>query len=147
VCCIKLRESKQRKSILKVINGTNSHPTANWIYEQVKKTISGISLGTVYRNLKFLTKSGQISELDLAGSVGRFDGNAQNHYHFRCEQCGRVFDVDEPMDKTIDIRVAQKTGFKVTHHRLEFRGLCRDCQLKKSSAGVNNHQARVIVDS
>ena len=141
MCCIKLRESKQRKSILKVINGTSSHPTANWIYEQVKKTISGISLGTIYRNLRLLKENGQISELDLAGSVGRFDGNAQNHYHFRCEQCGRVFDVDEPVDKTIDVRVAQKTGFKVTHHRLEFCGLCRDCQLKESSAGgKNNHQ-------
>jgi len=96
----------------------------------VKKTISGISLGTIYRNLRLLTKSGQISELSLAGSVSRFDGNAQNHYHFRCEQCGRVFDVDEPVDKTIDTRVAQKTGFKVIRHRLEFRGLCQDCQLK-----------------
>ena len=124
MCCIKLRESKQRKSILKIIKGTSSHPTANWIYEQVKKTISGISLGTIYRNLRLLTKSGQISELSLAGSVSRFDGNARNHYHFRCEQCGRVFDVDEPVDKTMDTRVAQKTGFKVIRHRLEFRGLC-----------------------
>ena len=134
MCCIKLRESKQRKSILKIIRGTSSHPTANWIYEQVKKKIFGISLGTVYRNLKFLTENGQISELGIAGSVSRFDGNTQNHYHFRCEQCGHVFDVDEPVDKTMDTRVAQKTGFKVTRHRLEFRGLCQNCQLKEASA-------------
>ncbi len=47
---------------------------------------------------------------------------------FRCEQCGYIFDVDEPVDKKIDKRLAQKTGFKVSHHRLEFRGLCTDCQ-------------------
>ena len=135
MCCIKLRESKQRRTILKIIRGTNSHPTAGWIYEQVKKTISGISLGTVYRNLRFLVESGQISELGLASGVSRFDGNAQNHYHFRCEQCGCVFDVDEPVNKTMDTKIAQKTGFKVTHHRLEFRGLCQGCQLKESSGG------------
>ena len=133
MCCIKLRESKQRKTILKIIKSANSHPTADWIYEQVKKTISGISLGTVYRNLRFLVESGQISELDLASGVSRFDGNAQNHYHFRCEQCGCVFDVDEPVNKMMNAKVARKTGFKVTHHRLEFRGLCQGCQLKESS--------------
>jgi len=67
-------------------------------------------------------------EIDTADTLSRFDGNARNHYHFRCEQCGRVFDVDEPVNKTLDKRVARKTGFKISHHTLEFRGLCADCQ-------------------
>ncbi len=61
----------------------------------------------------------------------RFDGDTRSHYHFRCERCGRVFDVDEPVDEEINGRVAQKTGFKVSNHILEFRGLCKDCQQKK----------------
>jgi Fur family peroxide stress response transcriptional regulator len=122
------RKSKQKEAILRVLKGTTSHPGADWVYEQVKREIPNISLGTVYRNLKLLKQEGEILELDLASTLSRFDGNSQDHYHFRCEQCGRIFDVDEPVDEEIDDRVAQKTGFKVSHHRLEFRGLCKDCQ-------------------
>ncbi|MBN2462263.1 MAG: transcriptional repressor, partial [Dehalococcoidia bacterium] len=50
------------------------------------------------------------------------------HYHFRCEKCGRVFDIDEPVNKDINGRVARETGFRVIYHNLEFRGLCRECQ-------------------
>ncbi|NWF77715.1 MAG: transcriptional repressor, partial [Chloroflexi bacterium] len=86
------------------------------------------SLGTVYRNLKLLREAGKILEIDLGGNFSRFDGNQDNHYHFRCERCGHVFDVDEPVDIEINERVARKTGFKISYHRLEFRGLCRECQ-------------------
>jgi Fur family peroxide stress response transcriptional regulator len=129
------RKSKQKDSILRVVKETSSHPTAEWIYEQVKKEIPNISLGTVYRNLKLLKQTGDISELGAAGTLSRFDGNFQNHYHFRCEQCGHLFDVDEPVDKVIDERVAQKTGFLVSYHCLEFRGLCNDCQRSSSPKG------------
>ncbi len=122
------RKSKQREAILRVLKRTSSHVTADWVYEQVRKEIPNISLGTVYRNLKSLKQEGKILELDLAGTVSRFEANAQNHYHFRCEQCGRIFDVDEPVNGEFDERVTRKTGFKVSNHRLEFRGLCKDCQ-------------------
>ncbi len=121
------RKSKQKESILRVVKETNSHPTAEWIYEQVRREIPNISLGTVYRNLRLLKREGEISELSLAGTLSRFDGIVGNHYHFRCGQCGRIFDVDEPANKEIDRRVTQKTGFKVSYHILEFRGLCEDC--------------------
>jgi len=107
------RKSKQKDIILKVLKDTNSHPTAEGVYEQVKREITHISLGAVYRNPKLLKEGGDIVELDLAGTLSRFDGHTHPHYHFRCEQCERIFDVDEPVDKAIDSRVAQKTGFKV----------------------------------
>ena len=129
------RKSKQKEAILRVLKGTNSHPTADWVYEQVRREIPNISLGTVYRNLRVLKQAGEILELELVGTLSRFDANAQNHYHFRCEQCGRIFDVGEPLDKTIDGRVAQKTGFRVNNHLLEFRGLCKDCQRSNSPRG------------
>jgi len=67
-------------------------------------------------------------EIDLSGTFSRFDGNQDNHYHLRCERCGRLFDVDEPVNTEIDERVARKTGFQISYHRLEFRGLCQECQ-------------------
>lgn len=123
-----IKGTKQRETILKALRSMTCHPTVDWIYEEVRKEIPNISLGTVYRNLKLLRESGEILEIDLSGTFSRFDGNPQNHYHFRCEKCGRVFDVDEPVNKQMDERVAQKTGLKISHHRLEFRGLCKECQ-------------------
>lgn len=122
------RRTRQKEAILRVLKGNNNHPTASWIYEQVRQEIPHISLGTVYRDLKSLKQEGKIAELDFAGSLSRFDGNTENHYHFRCQKCGRIFDIPEPVDKEIDDRVAQKTGFEVLCHRLEFYGLCPDCQ-------------------
>ena len=122
------RKTKQREAILSVLRSTTSHPTAAWIYEQVRKEIPDISLGTVYRNLRLLGEAGEIMEIDLSGTFSRFDGNQDNHYHLRCERCGRLFDVDEPVNTEIDERVARKTGFQISYHRLEFRGLCQECQ-------------------
>ena len=123
-----VRKSKQREAILRVVKGTTSHPAADWIYEQVRKEIPNISLGTVYRNLKLLKQEGEILELDFSNTLARFDGNIRNHYHFKCERCGRIFDVDEPLHKEIDKRISQKLGFKVFNHLLEFHGLCKECR-------------------
>jgi len=123
-----LRRTKQREVILRVLRTANSHPTVDWIYDEVRKEIPHISLGTVYRNLRLLREGGEVLEIDLSGTFSRFDGNPDNHYHFRCEKCGRVFDVDEPVNKELDERVARKMDFEVLYHRIEFRGLCKECQ-------------------
>ena len=123
-----IKRTKQKEAIFRVLRSTTSHPTADWVYAEVRKEIPNISLGTVYRNLKLLRQSGEISEIDFSSTFSRFDGNPDNHYHFRCEKCGRVFDVDEPVNEELDGRIAQKTGFNISHHRLEFRGLCKECQ-------------------
>ncbi len=124
------RKSKQREAILRVVKEATSHPTAAWLYEQVRMEIPNISLGTVYRNLRLLREEGHILELELAGTLTRFDGNTQYHHHFICEQCDRVFDVssEEQMGRAMIDRIAQRTGFSITHHCCEFYGLCKDCQ-------------------
>jgi Fur family peroxide stress response transcriptional regulator len=132
---IMTRHTKQRETILRILRSTRSHPTADWIYEEAKKEIPHISKGTVYRNLRVLQENGQVSELNLDGTVSRFEAKRQNHYHFRCERCGRVLDVDEPVDTKLDRRVAGRTGLKISYHQLEFRGLCQDCQREQRGRG------------
>lgn len=127
---MKRRETRQRKAILNILREADSHPTADWIYDEVRKIIPDISKGTVYRNLKILKDTGEISELNLNGTVSRYEGRQDNHYHFRCERCGKIFDLDEPVNSELDTRIAERTGFKVSYHQLEFRGLCNDCQGK-----------------
>jgi Fe2+ or Zn2+ uptake regulation protein len=121
------RSSKQKKAILRVLRGTTSHPSADWIYEEVRKQIPNISLGTVYRNLNMLKEEGSIVDLSFTGAANRYDGKLEPHYHFRCVKCGRLFDIDQPVKGDLDNGVAQDSGFEVLGHRLEFYGFCPDC--------------------
>lgn len=122
------RNTKQRQAILRFLRGTNAHPTADQVYDEVRKEIPNISKGTVYRNLQVLQEMGLVAELNLNGTVSRFEAKQERHYHFRCEKCGKVFDVNLPVDKELDRNVASRTGFKISYHELEFRGLCHNCQ-------------------
>ncbi|HOQ67880.1 MAG TPA: transcriptional repressor [Candidatus Atribacteria bacterium] len=126
----KTKKTRQREAILEILKNTESHPTADEIYQKVQQEIPRISKGTVYRNLKFLTEKGKVRKIDTEGTEGRYDARVENHYHFRCEGCGKVFDVDIPVDTDLDKKAAEKTGFDITHHILEFRGQCSECQKK-----------------
>jgi Fur family peroxide stress response transcriptional regulator len=129
------RKTRQKAAVIDVLRQTNSHPDAAWVYEKVRRKIPKISLGTVYRNLRLLKEAGVIEELTQSGQISRFDGNASPHYHFRCDSCGRIYDLDQTVDKNIEARVARETGFKVTHHNLELGGLCLDCQMTPTRRG------------
>jgi Fur family peroxide stress response transcriptional regulator len=122
------RDTKQRETILKLLQNTKSHPTADQIYDEVRKDIPNVSKGTVYRNLQVLQQDGVISVLNINSTQSRYEAKQASHYHFRCDRCGCVFDLDEPVIEELDDRVAKKTGFKVSHHQMEFRGLCKECQ-------------------
>jgi Fur family transcriptional regulator, peroxide stress response regulator len=122
------KKSKQREAIIRVLRGMTSHPSAGLIYEQVKKEIPNIGLATVYRNLRILKQAGLVLEIRTSENSAHFDGMTENHYHFCCDRCGKILDLDEPIDTSIEKRIAKKTGLKVTHHHLEFSGLCLDCQ-------------------
>jgi len=122
------KRSKQREAIVRILKETNFHPSAEWIHEQVKKEIPDIGLATVYRNLRLLKKSGDILEMHTTTDTARFDGCTANHYHFCCDRCGKILDLDEPVDTSIDSRIARKTGLKINRHSIIFNGLCPDCQ-------------------
>lgn len=125
------RKSKHRDAILEILKSTKSHPTASWVYQEVRKSIPRISLGTVYRNLRLLSARGDILELHYGDGQSRFDGTPENHYHFTCQVCGTVFDVEEPLKKDMEKDLSEKLGFIINHHRVEFYGICMDCQEKQ----------------
>lgn len=123
------RMTRQRQIILEVLRSTRTHPTADWIYEQVRQSMPRISLGTVYRNLRVLKEMGDIQELNYGSTYSRFDGNAEMHYHFVCKDCGAVHDVMLPLFNDYDQKVAESVGGQVQFHRMEFYGLCAECVL------------------
>ncbi len=125
----KRRMTKQRTAILDVLRDTKSHPTADWIYDRVREKMPNISLGTVYRNLKVLQEMGEIRELNYGSSYSRFDGNPENHYHFTCQECEGVFDVELEVRDELNSMVEENMGYMVYDHRCEFYGICEDCRM------------------
>jgi len=121
------KRSRQRERIFAVLKSTKSHPTAAWVYDQVKPDFPDLSLGTVYRNLNILREQGLIQVLQSGSNFDRFDALTSPHYHFVCLNCGRVEDLDLPVEQELEQRVAARTGHLISGHQLCFYGLCPDC--------------------
>ncbi len=129
----KIRMTKQRRLILDVLRKNNVHPTADVVYELVRRHLPRISLGTVYRNLEILTALGEIQTLELSGSQKRYDGNPCKHYHIRCMHCGVLDDAPIAPFNQLEDKLYNATVFTILGHRLEFLGLCPACSADESA--------------
>lgn len=130
------RWTKQKAAVLAAVKGAKHHPDAKWVYEEVRREIPNISLGTVYRVLASLSAEGLIREVPQAGGPSLYDGNTQEHLHIRCSRCGRIEDVpytslpDEWMES-----VRQRSSFaRVDEVHMEFGGLCASCAVQAEGA-------------
>lgn len=131
----KLRNTRPRRIILEELKKVTSHPTADEIYTMVRGRLPRVSLGTVYRNLEIMARSGLILKLEVAGTQRRYDGTPDEHYHVRCEICGRVDDIQiKPFNIEREIKGA--TPYDISGHRLEFRGRCPVCKGKVKNKTV-----------
>lgn len=130
---VKYKRSRQRERILETLRGTKSHPTAAWVYDELKREFPGLSLGTVYRNLGILRDQGLVRILQSGSTFDRFDADTRPHYHFVCEGCGKVSDVEMDVDADLNSRAAEQLGCPVSGHRLDFFGLCQECKEKGSA--------------
>ena len=119
--------TRQREVILKELRSAKIHPSADEVYERVRRYLPRISLGTVYRNLEILSEMGEIQKLELGGDIKRFDWNPKKHYHIRCMQCGRVDDAPIAPLQQVEDELYGATVFTIIGHRLEFEGLCPEC--------------------
>ena len=122
--------TRQRQVILEELQRLRAHPSADEVYETVRKRLPRISLGTVYRNLEILSELGKIQKLEISGSIKRFDWRTEKHYHIRCINCDRVDDAPIKVMENVEDSLDSATGYKVTGHSLEFLGLCPVCMDK-----------------
>ncbi|MBQ3053414.1 MAG: transcriptional repressor [Clostridia bacterium] len=125
---IQLKHSRQRDALLSLLQSVYSHPTAEWLYENLKMDFPNISLATVYRNLNLLCEQGMAMRVDVGDDKNHFDANTKNHYHFLCKGCRSVIDVSNEELSDVNLPVEEKFGFKVDTHSLVFFGLCDKCR-------------------
>ena len=124
------RNTVQRGLVLEAVNRLCCHATAEEIYDVISKEHPSVSRGTVYRNLKQLSDSGEIRRLEVPGGADRYDHRPHPHYHARCLSCGRVFDVEMDYMQDLEKRVRDAHGFEISGHDIMFSGVCPGCRKK-----------------
>lgn len=122
------RNTIQRALVFEAVNKLKCHATADEIYNVIVNEHPNISRGTVYRNLKQLSESGEIRKMEIPGSADRFDHRCHDHYHARCLKCGQVFDVEMEYIKDLEKKIKDTHGFEFSGHDIMFKGICPECR-------------------
>jgi len=116
----------QRLAIMKCLEGNKNHPSADDIYQDVRKTFPTMSFATVYNNLEALRAKGRISSLSIDPERRRYDPDTSCHHHLICLKCKKVVDVYA--DFNVRVPDEQKTAFEVLGSHIEFYGTCSECK-------------------
>jgi Fur family peroxide stress response transcriptional regulator len=130
----KLRESErrltpQRLALLRLIAASNGHPSASQLCDQLQAQFPTTSSATVYKTLNLLKDMGEVLELGFSDDDNRYDGNKPYpHPHLICVRCRRITDPEVSLVQSLTQEVAQLSGYQVLSHRLDFYGICPDCQ-------------------
>lgn len=132
-----MRLTTQRQIILEELGKVTSHPTANEVYDMVRKRLPRIGLGTVYRNLELMADNGIILKLEVGGTQKRFDATVDPHYHIRCNSCGKVNDVKMDVQEKINQAAEMASNYKILGHNIEFSGICMDCRTEDRESSLN----------
>ena len=122
-----LKKSKQREAIKAFLMTRKDHPTADVVYDHVRKELPNISLGTVYRNLTLLSETGELLRLRVGDGIDHFDATTTPHYHFICQKCGCVTDLDMEVTNSICEMASQHFGGTIQGHVTYFYGDCENC--------------------
>ena len=131
---LKLREkgfrvTPQRLAILRILAESKGHPGAEEIHAAVKADYPTTSIATVYKTLAVLKSIGEVLELEFSGDYNRYDGKKPDpHPHLICIKCKRIVDPVLASLAEMTERLASQSGYKIIGHRLDFYGICLDCQ-------------------
>ncbi|MBQ8621006.1 MAG: transcriptional repressor [Oscillospiraceae bacterium] len=123
----KLRHSRQRDRIYEYLTASKEHPSAEMVYQDLRPEIPGLSLGTVYRNLKLLEELGKVRRVTSFQGTERYDACCGDHAHFLCERCGLLHDLGIANSQAIRDIIVLDDGFTLSKLDLTVTGLCPNC--------------------
>lgn len=131
---VRLREqgyrlTPQRRAVLDILVTSKKHPSVEQIYERVRADFPMTSLATVYKTVALLKEMGEVIELSFSDDSTRYDGaRPYPHPHLICTKCRSVVDLEIAVLSQTPQKVAEKTGYQIINHRLDFFGICPKCQ-------------------
>ncbi len=122
-----LQVTYQRLAIYQALYFTKEHPSAEVIYQQVKKRFPMISLGTVYKTLEKFYEVGLIQKVSPVTEVARYDAMTGPHHHMVCLECQSIQDIEDTAGEQ-QISVPVKNGFQVVRQQVVLQGYCPGCK-------------------
>lgn len=123
------RMTPQRVALLRLLARSEGHPSAAQLFDQLRAQFPTTSLATVYKTLSLLDDMGEVLELGFGEECSRYDGNKPYpHPHLICIRCHRIADGGPELTESLTRQAAKDSGFRLVSHRLDFYGLCPDCQ-------------------
>lgn len=133
-----LRRTDQRELILDIFLRTEEHLTSEDLYWLVHKKDPTIGHTTVYRTLKLLTEAGLAREVRFGDNKTYYEHhfNHEHHDHMICTECGRVIEFVSPEIEALQEQMADKFGFRLSHHSLRMWGVCAECQKSKKAIKI-----------
>lgn len=115
----------QRLAVYEELADRHDHPSAEALYETLRKPYPSLSLATVYKTLQTLHRMGMVARVDSPTAQARYDAIVETHHHAVCTACGRIEDLFDPrLDRLPEPKAA---GFRVLGHSVHFHGLCAKC--------------------
>ena len=121
------RNTIQRQLVFSAVKELNIHATAEQIYERVARNHPSISKATIYRNLGQMVESGELLNIGIFYGATHYDHNCHEHYHFICEDCRRIFDIEGDFSDILS-KMNGINGFDIKNYYLSLNGLCQDCK-------------------
>lgn len=122
----------QRIAILKFLEGNTNHPTAEDIFNEIKKKYPTVSFATVYNTVQALRDRGELLEITIDPERKHFDPNPSAHHHIMCTDCGKIGDVFFDYSKSLGLPEEVTREFAVTGNHIDFYGICSSCRAKTS---------------
>lgn len=120
----------QRQIIFDEIANATDHPTADAIYQRVKKTLPNISFDTVYRTLLTFTETGVVNLVQGTGGQKRFEPNLHQHHHFICIKCNAIYDFENDAYNDIAVPKDVEKHGAVINKKVVLEGICSKCNGK-----------------
>lgn len=123
-----LKLTPQRMVIFRILSEANQHITVDEVYRRAKEEYPMLSLATVYRNMEQLVESDLLKHLDLGGASMRYDTNLEEHHHFVCTKCCKIFDVYlQDINYKMDAGRSHLEKAKINSLDLHLKGICGEC--------------------
>lgn len=123
------RLTPQRLAIIRTLVAGTDHPSVDDVYREVRIRFPTTSIATVYKTITLLKELNEVLELGFPDGSNRYDGNKPYpHPHAICTKCRKIMDPEISSVDELSEEMKQKTGYTISFHRLDFFGLCPDCQ-------------------
>ncbi len=125
----KLKLTPQRLGIFKILEGNTTHPSAEDVFNEIRKSYPTISFTTVYKTLETLETLGEILRITIDEERKHYDPNTDSHHHIICLRCSKISDIkDGSIGPNLPKEILDE--FTPSSYHISFYGTCKKCQQK-----------------